>query len=114
MLRGGVRRYRGRPLIKCGDDKGHTTAIVLGPKASDRGSQLMRPVLLFDVNETVLDLAALGRLFEDRLGDAALRPQWFAQMLQRSLVGGLTDRCINFTDAPLAALEMVARRSRRF
>jgi 2-haloacid dehalogenase len=71
----------------------------------------LRPVLLFDVNETLLDLAALDQLFEDKLGSAVLRPQWFAQMLQISFVGGLTDRYINFTDAQLAALVMVAQRA---
>jgi len=70
-----------------------------------------RPILLFDVNETLLDLAALDPLFEDRLRNVALRREWFAQMLQLSFVGGLTDRYINFTDAQLAALEMVAQRA---
>jgi len=71
----------------------------------------MRPILLFDVNETLLDLRALDTLFEEKLGSAALRPLWFAQMLQLSFVGGLIDRYINFTDAQLAALEMIAERA---
>jgi 2-haloacid dehalogenase len=41
----------------------------------------MPRVLAFDVNETLLDLSALDELFEEALGDAALRAQWFAQML---------------------------------
>ena len=52
----------------------------------------MATVLAFDVNETLLDLQALDPLFSDVLGDAALRPQWFATMLQLSFVGGLTGR----------------------
>lgn len=71
----------------------------------------MKPVLLFDVNETLLDLSALDSLFAERLGDATLRPLWFAQMLQLSFVGGLTGRYVNFTDAQLAALTMVAARA---
>jgi 2-haloacid dehalogenase len=71
----------------------------------------MKPVLLFDVNETLLDLTALDALFADRLGNAALRPLWFAQMLQLSFVGGLTGEYVSFTDAQLAALGMVATRS---
>jgi 2-haloacid dehalogenase len=71
----------------------------------------MKPVLLFDVNETLLDLTALDTLFAEKLGNAALRPLWFAQMLQLSFVGGLTGNYVNFTDAQLAALKMVATRS---
>jgi 2-haloacid dehalogenase len=71
----------------------------------------MRPILLFDVNETLLDLRALDTLFEEKLGSAALRPLWFAQMLQLSFVGGLIDRYVNFTDAQLAALDMIAERA---
>ncbi len=72
----------------------------------------MKPVLLFDVNETLLDLTALDTLFADKLGNPALRPLWFAQMLQLSFVGGLTGEYINFTDAQRAALRMVATRAK--
>jgi 2-haloacid dehalogenase len=72
----------------------------------------VRPILLFDVNETLLDLRALDPLFQDVLADAALRPAWFAQMLQLSFVGGLTDRYVDFTMAQKAALTMVAERAK--
>ncbi|MDG4820577.1 hypothetical protein O7635_01760 [Asanoa sp. WMMD1127] len=49
-------------------------------------------VIAFDVNETLLDLSALDRPFEEALGSAALRRQWFSQMLQLAFVGGLTAR----------------------
>jgi 2-haloacid dehalogenase len=68
-------------------------------------------VLAFDVNETLLDLSALDGLFEEALGDAALRPQWFAQMLQLAFVGAITDRYVDFTRAQRAALAMVAERA---
>jgi 2-haloacid dehalogenase len=70
----------------------------------------MASVIAFDVNETLLDLAALDAPFEERLGDAALRPQWFAQMLQVAFVGGLTGRYVDFTAAQRAALVMVGER----
>jgi hypothetical protein len=38
----------------------------------------MRPILLFDVNKTLLDLRALDALFKEKLGSSALRPLWFA------------------------------------
>lgn len=71
----------------------------------------MRPILIFDVNETLLDLRALDPLFDDVLGDSALRPAWFAQMLQLSFVGGLTGQYVDFTAAQTAALTMVAQRA---
>ena len=52
----------------------------------------MPRILAFDVNETLLDLAALDPLFERAFGDAAVRPQWFAQMLQLAFVGSITGR----------------------
>jgi 2-haloacid dehalogenase len=68
-------------------------------------------VLAFDVNETLLDLSALDGLFEESLGDATLRPQWFAQMLQLGFVGAITGRYVDFTTAQRAALAMVAERA---
>jgi 2-haloacid dehalogenase len=67
-------------------------------------------VIAFDVNETLLDLSSLDDEFEEVLGSAALRPQWFAQMLQLSFVGGLTGRYVDFRTAQLAAFEMLAQR----
>jgi 2-haloacid dehalogenase len=70
----------------------------------------MASVIAFDVNETLLDLRALDRPFEALLGSAALRPQWFALMLQLAFVGGLTGRYTDFTTAQRAALAMIAER----
>ncbi len=69
-----------------------------------------RPVLLFDVNETLLDLRALDPLFERWFGSAAVRANWFAQMLQISFVGALTGDYVDFTTAQHAALRMLALR----
>jgi 2-haloacid dehalogenase len=67
-------------------------------------------ILAFDVNETLLDLAALDPLFERAFGDAAVRPQWFAQTLQLVFVGVITGRGVDFTTAQHGALRMVAER----
>jgi 2-haloacid dehalogenase len=67
-------------------------------------------VIAFDVNETLLDLRALDGPFERLFGTAALRPQWFALMLQLSFVGGLTGDYVDFTSAQHAALRMLAER----
>jgi len=71
---------------------------------------LMASVIAFDVNETLLDLRALDAPFEALLGSAALRPQWFALMLQLAFVGGLTGRYTDFTTAQRGALAMIAER----
>ena len=67
-------------------------------------------VLAFDVNETLLDLRALDAPFAAAFGDAALRPQWFALMLQVAFVGGLTGSYVDFTTAQRSALAMLAKR----
>jgi 2-haloacid dehalogenase len=70
----------------------------------------MTAVIAFDVNETLLDLRALDEPFQRSFGDAALRQQWFALMLQVSFVGGLTDGYVDFTSAQHAAYLMLAER----
>jgi 2-haloacid dehalogenase len=68
------------------------------------------PVCVFDVNETLLDLAALDPLFERTFGDAAVRGRWFAQMLQLALTATITGEYRPFGEHGLAALEMLAAR----
>lgn len=58
----------------------------------------------------MLDLSALDEPFERTFGDAAMRQQWFALMLQVSFVGGLTDGYIDFSAAQHAAFLMLAER----
>jgi 2-haloacid dehalogenase len=68
----------------------------------------MARVLAFDVNETLLDLSSLDRLFEESFGDAGVRARWFGQMLQLGFVGGLTGQYVDFPAAQRAALTMLA------
>ncbi len=67
-------------------------------------------VCVFDVNETLLDMAALDPLFERVFGDASVRGLWFGQMLQSALVSTVTGAYTTFGKTGLAALEMLARR----
>jgi 2-haloacid dehalogenase len=69
-------------------------------------------VLAFDVNETLLDLKALDPPFAAAFGDATLRPQWFALMLQIAFVGGLTGTYVDFSTAQRDALAMLANRQK--
>ena len=69
-----------------------------------------RRVVAFDVNETLLDMSGLDRHFERAFGSAAVRAQWFSQMLQLAFVGAITDRDVDFSSAQKAALAMTAER----
>jgi 2-haloacid dehalogenase len=70
-------------------------------------------VLVFDVNETLLDLRALDGPFELVFGDAAVRREWFGQLLQSALVSTVTDAYADFGSVGRAALTMVAQRRGR-
>jgi 2-haloacid dehalogenase len=70
----------------------------------------MSRVIVFDVNETLLDLKALDPIFARLFGDAAMRRLWFVQMLQLSLVATITNRYTDFGTLGRAALDMVATR----
>ncbi len=73
----------------------------------------MVQIVAFDVNETLLDLSALDSGFTELFDDIAPRQQWFAQMLQLSFVGGLTNQYVDFSTAQRAALRMIALRHGR-
>lgn len=70
----------------------------------------MPRVIVFDVNETLLDLAALDPAFARAFGDAAARREWFAQMLRAAFVSVITDRYADFGAVGQAALAMTAQR----
>lgn len=70
----------------------------------------MKRVILFDVNETLLDFHHLDPLFETHFGDAGVLPFWFAQMLQFTFVGVITGRHVDFTSAQRAAVLVLAAR----
>jgi 2-haloacid dehalogenase len=67
-------------------------------------------VCVFDVNETLLDLAALDDDFERVFGDRGVRVAWFGQLLQSAMVATITDRYTDFGSVGRAALEMTAAR----
>jgi 2-haloacid dehalogenase len=70
----------------------------------------MKRFLVFDVNETLLDLKALDPHFEKVFGDAAIRQQWFSQFIQSALVSIVTNTYTTFGTIGKAALEMTAAR----
>ena len=68
----------------------------------------MPRVCVFDVNETLLDLAAMDELFKDAFGDPSIRRQWFARMLELAFVHTITGEYQDFPALGRAALQNVA------
>jgi 2-haloacid dehalogenase len=68
-------------------------------------------VLLFDVNETLLDLAPLKEKVRELLRDPNAPGIWFATMLQYSLVATVSGEYFAFSDIGAAVLQMLARNS---
>jgi 2-haloacid dehalogenase len=71
---------------------------------------MVKRVCVFDVNETLLDMAGLDQLFERVFGDASVRRLWFNQMLQSAFVATITDAYVAFGEAAAAALTMTEER----
>ena len=72
----------------------------------------MADVIVFDVNETLLDLGALDPLFADVFGEASVRREWFTQVLQSAMSLTLTDSYTDFGAVGAAALTMIGERRR--
>lgn len=69
----------------------------------------MQSIILFDVNETLLDLKALDPHFERVFGSAGVRKEWFKQVLQSALVTTIMDAYSDFGVVGAAALAMTAQ-----
>jgi 2-haloacid dehalogenase len=67
---------------------------------------------LFDINETLLDLAGLDSVFFQVFGSSTARSAWFAQTLQNAMTATITGPSISFEEAGQAALTMLAQRER--
>ena len=67
-------------------------------------------VIVFDVNETLLDLKPLRPIFARMFGCETAAGAWFAQLLQNSLVATVTDSYRDFGELALDALGLLAAR----
>jgi len=81
------------------------------PRAQGAGLSLTpgRRTLVFDVNESLLDLAPLQQPFADAYGKPDAMKTWFATLLQYSNVATLTEDYHPFGELGLAAAETTAR-----
>ena len=67
------------------------------------------PLLVFDVNETLLDLEALKPHFERMFGEGRSLREWFAQVILYSEAITLSDSYVPFGELGGAVLRMLAR-----
>lgn len=65
------------------------------------------PVLVFDVNETLLDIESLAPLFEDLFGDERVLREWFAQLVMYSMTATLAENYVNFSKLAQGVLRML-------
>lgn len=68
----------------------------------------MDPTIVFDVNETLLDLTPVSRWFDRRFDGAPSASTWFSELLRLSFVSSTTDRYVPFPALAGHALATVA------
>jgi 2-haloacid dehalogenase len=71
----------------------------------------MKPSIVFDVNETLLDLSPVRTWFTSRFGDHPNASMWFGELLRLSFVSATTDRYVPFPELAAAALATTAERT---
>lgn len=64
-------------------------------------------VMVFDVNETLLDIETLTPIFARVFGDGGVMRQWFAELVLYSQALTLTDTYRNFSDLGAGVLNML-------
>jgi 2-haloacid dehalogenase len=66
------------------------------------------PLIVFDVNETLLDLETMVPIFERIFGDKLAMRLWFANFIMYSAALTLVDSYVAFTDIGGAVMKMLA------
>lgn len=65
-------------------------------------------VLVFDVNETLIDIEAMTPLFEQLFGDRSAMREWFAQLVMYSMTTAISHRYTDYFTLGQAVLRMLA------
>ncbi|MBU5615804.1 haloacid dehalogenase type II [Psychrobacter sp. TAE2020] len=68
-----------------------------------------RFIIVFDVNETLLDISSLQPLFERVFGDQTVMREWFAQLVLYSQTLTLSGLYIPFSELALSVLSMLGK-----
>jgi len=71
---------------------------------------VMYSAIVFDVNETLLDLKALDPTFENHFGPGNFRREWFNEVLKLAFVTTIVGRYSDFGVIGKAALEVLEKR----
>lgn len=66
------------------------------------------PLIVFDVNETLLDLQTMEPIFERIFGGKDAMRLWFANLIMYSVVLTEVDSYVPFTDIGSAVMKMLA------
>jgi 2-haloacid dehalogenase len=67
-----------------------------------------KPLIVFDVNETLLDLETMNPIFERIFGDKMALRMWFANLILYSEALTLADSYVPFTEIGGAVMQMLA------
>src|SRR5689334_10554335 len=78
------------------------------PPMKERFPISERPIIVFDVNETLLDLDSIRPVFDRIFGDPAAMRLWFANLITYSEALTLAGVYVPFTDIGGAVLRMLA------
>lgn len=108
MVAGFANVLRAQEIPTTAEDGKQSSAVI----QTEKDSMMPAPkVIVFDVNETLLDLAGLKKSVGEALnGREDLLPLWFSNMLHYSLVETLSGEYHDFGEIGTAALMMVAER----
>jgi 2-haloacid dehalogenase len=66
------------------------------------------PVLVFDVNETLIDIDSVASLFGDLFGDRRVLREWFNQLVMYSMTLTLSEHYVDFFALGQGVLRMLA------
>ena len=66
------------------------------------------PILVFDVNETLIDIESIAPVFERILGDPASMREWFNQLVMYSMTATLSGHYVDFFTLGQGVLRMLA------
>jgi 2-haloacid dehalogenase len=69
----------------------------------------MKPLIVFDVNETLLNLETMDPIFERIFGEKGAMRAWFANLILYSEALTLANAYVPFTDIGAAVMEMLAK-----
>lgn len=69
---------------------------------------MKKTVLIFDVNETILDIGVLEDFFKDYFGSHYILKEWFTELILYSEALSLSEEYVKFEDLVVGSLQMIA------